>query len=236
MPHSGDRRGIPAWSGWLIAPVFLLLAAWMYAGPELVELPETPAHHVDPAELSFEARRQPLTDPPTILNAGFEQSCNSCHRLFPPKDNDTAGEARLQHTHIALNHGINDRCRNCHSRGDRDRLVMRGGKRIGYDDVVQLCSNCHGPTYRDWMRGMHGRTNGYWDASRGESVRLGCTACHDPHNPRVPAMDPLRPLPGPRSLRAEHRSEHVVVEELDPLRRVLQPHAGDHESHERSDP
>jgi hypothetical protein len=49
---------------------------------------------------------------------------------------------------------------------------------------------------------MHGRTNGYWDASRGEARRLTCTECHDPHAPALPAMTPL---PGPATIRM-----HVV--------------------------
>lgn len=223
MSVDDEHRGAPVWTGWLIAPAFLLLAAWMYWGPDLLDLPESKPLHVDRAALSIEPRRQPLTDPPTIVLNGFEQTCTSCHQLFPPKEDDRAGRELLQHTHIRLDHGINDRCRNCHDRDDRSRLVLRSGETIPYARVVELCAKCHGPTYRDWMRGMHGRTDGYWDTSLGEARRLTCNSCHDPHDPRVPAMDPLRPLPGPRALRAEHRpaEAHTGDEERDPLRRVL---------------
>ena len=128
----------------------------------------------------------------------------------------------LQHTHVFLEHGINDRCRNCHVVGNRHLLRLHSGEKIPYSRVVELCSKCHGPTYRDWLRGMHGRTDGYWKASLGEVNRLGCSACHDPHTPQVPAMDPLRPLPGPNALRAEPDDEPAVHVEQDPLRRSLE--------------
>ena len=69
---------------------------------------------------------------------------------------------------------------------------------MGYDQVQDLCASCHGPTYRDWEKGIHGRTNGYWDTSKGEQTRLVCTQCHDPH---APAFGKLVPLPGPNTLR-----------------------------------
>ena len=165
----------------------------------------------------------PLVDPPMILLNGFERTCMDCHRVFPPRD--IAPEDLQQHRHIRLDHGINDACRNCHDVENRDRLVLRGGESIGYDDVERLCAKCHGPTYRDWEIGTHGRSNGYWDPSRGERRRLACTECHDPHVPRSPAMDPINPLPGPNTLRM-HVLEPVEGEEhagtYDPLRSAIE--------------
>jgi hypothetical protein len=209
-----------AWSGYLIGPIFLAVALWLLWGGPGLDLPEGEAQRVDPSLLSTAPRREILQDPPTIHIDGFDRTCMDCHRLFPPRQEEPA--RLLQHTHIVLDHGINDRCRNCHFELDRDKLVLRGGKVIGYDAVVELCAKCHGPTYRDWQRGAHGRTNGYWDSRRGKLVRLTCTQCHDPHLPRVPAMDPLAPLPAPRTLRmgqprsAEHAEPHSTG---DPLRR-----------------
>ena len=68
---------------------------------------------------------------------------------------------------------------------------------------------------------MHGRTNGYWDVTRGMQHRLGCTECHDPHSPRSPAMQPVTPLPPPHTLRMERPKEHGEAKELDPLRQAL---------------
>ena len=50
---------------------------------------------------------------------------------------------------------------------------------------------------------------------------MGCTYCHDPHKPSAPAMDPLRPMPGPHTLRAVIPPERVEHAEDDPLRRAL---------------
>ena len=218
--NNGPGKSWIGWLGILIGPAFLILAAFLYWGPELADLPEFHSTPINSADLSTAPRRAPLADPPQVMINGFEQTCMSCHRLFPPRD-IPPGTTLLQHTHVELEHGINDRCRNCHDVQDRDRLRLQGGRTIGYGDVVRLCSECHGPTYKDWVRGMHGRTNGYWNASMGPVERMGCTYCHDPHKPSSPAMDPLRPMPGPHTLRVvmpPPREEHA---EDDPLRRAL---------------
>ena len=220
---SADNGQGKKWIGWLgilIGPAFFLLAAFLYWGPDLADLPEFTATPIDTADLSTAPRRAPLGDPPQVMLGGFEQTCMSCHRMFPPRD-IPPGTRLLQHTHVELQHGINDRCRNCHDVEDRNRLRLQGGKTLPYAEVVTLCSECHGPTYKDWVRGMHGRTNGYWNASLGEVKRMGCTYCHDPHKPSAPAMDPLRPMPGPHTLRTVIPPERVEHAEDDPLRRAL---------------
>ncbi len=205
----------------MTGPGLLLLGCWFLWGMDLTDMPTTKASTVPIQLLSTAPRRAVLSDPAMITLDGFERTCMDCHRLFPARD--MAPEELLKHGHIVLDHGINNLCRNCHYTEDRNLLVLHDGRPIGYDDVVVLCAKCHGPTFRDWERGMHGRTNGYWDAAQGEPRRLGCTECHDPHNPRVPAMDPMRPLPPPNTIRmGDHgRAEHEEVEEIDPLRRVL---------------
>jgi len=215
--RSAPRGG----AGFLTGLGLLLLACWFLWGADLVEIPTTKAAIVPAAELSTAPRREILSDPPTIELDGFKRTCMECHRLFPARD--VAPGKLLKHTHIVLDHGINNLCRNCHDVEDRDRLVLHDGVPIDYDDVVVLCAKCHGPTFRDWERGMHGRTNGYWDAAQGQPRQLGCTECHDPHNPRVPAMDPMSPLPPPNTIRMGDHGEgkHEKTEELDPLRKVL---------------
>lgn len=182
--------------GYLIGPAFLLLAAWFYWGPLGINLPSYGPRVIDPQLLSTAPRRQILGDPPVMRINVYDRTCMDCHRVFPPRDDPP--RQLLQHRHIVLDHGINDRCRNCHFLEDRDRLVLHGGEVIGFGRVVELCAKCHGPTYRDWQNGAHGRTNGFWDQTKGPIRRLGCTECHDPHQPRVPALDPVAPLPGPR--------------------------------------
>jgi hypothetical protein len=213
-----------------LGPALLLLAAWFLWGPELTDLPVAVSPPVSVEDLSTAPRRTILGDPPVVKIDGFERNCMDCHMLFPASDEPP--RKLQQHTDIVLDHGINDRCRNCHDAENRDRLVLESGESISYSEVDDLCAKCHGPTYRDWQRGMHGRTNGYWDASRGEPRKLKCIECHDPHNPRVPAMNPLPPLPPPTTLRMGSHPGHGVEDpvEEDPLRRALQrtaPLAGD---------
>lgn len=91
---------------------------------------------------------------------------------------------------------MNNSCYGCHSQQDRNKLILKGDEEIAYADTPLLCASCHGTTFRDWERGMHGRTNGFWDKERGPQVRQTCTQCHDPHSP---AFAPLAPLPGPNT-------------------------------------
>lgn len=221
-PTVSASRG-PAWAGLLIGPVFFALAAWFLWGPELEQIPRSEIIAIDLSLLSYAPPRAVLGDPPVININGFDRDCMDCHRTFPARDEEP--ETLLQHSDVVLDHGINNLCRNCHDVKDRNRLVLYGGESIQYSEVVQLCAQCHGPTFRDWQRGAHGRTNGFWDARRGEVKRLICTQCHNPHNPRVPAMDPIVPLPGPNTLRMGRRIAHEAEDSAagdDPLRAALQ--------------
>ena len=120
-------------------------------------------------------------------------------------DSSTVGQSQFkQHEHIVLDHGLNDTCVNCHDVENRNKLALRNGETIGYDQVQLLCAKCHGTVFRDWQAGTHGRTDGYWDSERGERVRVVCTQCHDPHSP---AYDPMVPLPGPNPLRMGHPTQ-----------------------------
>ena len=236
------QRSVPAqraWAAYGIGPVFFALAAWFLWGPAIVELPTESTPKVNAAQLTTAPRRDILGNPPTIEIGGFKRTCMDCHQMFPPRDDPPV--ALAQHKHIVLNHGINKQCRNCHNPKDRNLLVLRGGETITYDQVETLCAKCHGPTYRDWENGAHGRTNGFWDASRGTVRRLRCTECHDPHNPRVPAMDPLAPLPGPHTLRmgnvhADDESESPHTEHRDPLRRAIHKYIADERKRAESVP
>jgi hypothetical protein len=181
----------------LIPVVFFALAGYFLTGAgSLDELPIPPGAGLHRGDVPLGPPREAIGDPPTIEDAGFPQQCSECHTLFESKE--VPSDPLLQHQDVHLEHGMNNRCYNCHSRGDRDKLVLQDGTEIGYAEPQRLCAQCHGTTYRDWSVGAHGRTDGYWDRSRGEARRLVCTECHDPHSPAYP---PYEPLPGPRTLR-----------------------------------
>lgn len=226
---SSSRKGM---SGFIIGPLLLLLACWFLWGFDITNLPKAKPISVNKSYLSIEPRRQALGDPPVIHLNGYDRTCMDCHKLFPPRANPPT--RLFVHDHVKLNHGINDQCRNCHDLENRDRLVLRGNKTIPFTDSVLLCANCHGPTYRDWERGMHGRSQGFWDKRKGDLKRLDCVDCHDPHSPREPAMLPVAPLPAPSRPHQmdghghlgghghmSDQGEQHEAEESDPLRRTI---------------
>lgn len=204
-PNSpSSRSDASAWVGSLVGPVFLALAAWFVWGPTRSGLPHSEAVSVRPDQFSTEPPRSVMADPPTAFIGGFDQSCMDCHRFF--QSTVPTDRQRTQHTHIVLDHGLNNRCLNCHHDGDRSKLVLHDGTPIPFAEVEHLCAKCHGPTYRDWQQGMHGKTLGYWSPSLGPQRRLKCTHCHDPHSP---AFKPVAPLPGPHTLRMGRRHHGV---------------------------
>jgi len=85
-------------------------------------------------------------------------------------------------------------CLNCHDSEDRDKLVKLNGELLTFNESHLLCGECHGPKLRDWDKGIHGSTTGYWDIPRGDeeaTVRMLCIECHLSHAPAFPAMIPL---------------------------------------------
>jgi len=188
---------------WMIIPVFLALVGWFSLDVDLTDTPDAPTVQVPASLVSTAPLRVIIRGAPTIKAGGFDLRCSECHRLFPSRVD--ARSTMAQHRHIVLNHGLNDRCLNCHDQSDRNRLRLHDGSTVPFDEAQDLCSNCHGPTFRDWERGMHGRTNGYWNTDLGEQRRLTCTECHNPHSPDIP---PMTLLPGPNTLRMGEQGQH----------------------------
>ena len=85
-------------------------------------------------------------------------------------------------------------CLDCHAAEDYDKLVRLNGELLTFNESHLLCGECHGPKLRDWDKGIHGSTTGYWDMARGDedaTVRKLCIECHLSHSPAFPAMMPL---------------------------------------------
>ena len=141
--------------------------------------------------------------------------------------------ALLQHKESVLKHGMNARCLNCHFGENRDKLVLLDGTLVDFGESPRLWSQCHGTVYRDWQRGMHGKTMGSWDAASGKQYRLSCSECHDPHSLAFPAFVPL---PGPSTFRMSDQSLKGEPEHKhSPLRRWSEPENGPATEHEHKD-
>jgi hypothetical protein len=177
-----------------ITVLFLLLTAWfgLGSGAGSVDRPERPV--VAPEDIDRAAGRKIMGDPPQSIVGGQTMSCDSCHGIFDSGLEES--EVRNQHLEIKLEHGLNARCYNCHSRENRNHLILPGDVEIGFSEVQRLCASCHGPTFRDWSAGIHGKSRGSWEMDSPERSLMLCTECHDPHHP---AMRPMAPLPGPTS-------------------------------------
>lgn len=141
-----------------------------------------------------------------------KKRCVTCHDenegITLEVEYDDDGKAILPkgHEDLVLRHGEfgrNNNCYNCHNPDKLDEVVTRQGDRYPLAESTMLCVSCHGPTYRDWLRGVHGRTSGYWNRDLGPVKREPCAACHDPHHPEFPH---LRPAPAPHRLH-EHETE-----------------------------
>jgi hypothetical protein len=212
-------------NGVIVPLVLFALAGVLLRGPWQFIDP-TPPPTVVPAWATDTTPVRRPTLKPEIKLAGYTYTCSDCHRLFESPLETT--RSLTQHRDIVLQHGINTRCFNCHHRTNRDAYVDDWGREIPADQPQMLCAKCHGPVYRDWLKGAHGRTNGYWNTRLGAQQRRKCIECHDPHRPPFP---PLKPAPPPDTLRMgdqEFPPEHETI--ADPLRIYHQP--GSVEAHD----
>jgi hypothetical protein len=133
-----------------------------------------------------------------LVKSGWAYNCMECHKLFPSRWHyEGTNRPFNEHKDIKLQHGENRFCLNCHHPTNRNSFVDYDGAEIAQADVVKLCAKCHGTIYRDWEAGVHGRQNGFWNASLGDKTKLRCIQCHDPHSPKFKDMKPLAPLKYP---------------------------------------
>ena len=208
-----QRSGI---AGYFVGVGFVLTAIALLATSTPVDIPLIEKPAVRSEQITPGVFRVAMTDPPIVNLGTYDQRCNDCHSIF--ENTREKGRQLSQHTNIVLAHGSNDLCLNCHDKDNREKLTLRGGESVGYDHVEQLCAQCHGPIYRDWEKGTHGKTIGYWNTDMGEAVKLTCTECHDPHSP---SYAPMPPLPGPNTLRMgdQHSGHGSLIDERNPLQR-----------------
>lgn len=197
-----------------LAIAFLSLAAafradlWGRPDP-LTEWPTVDAAFTNTATVRMSAAE--------LIKSGGDASgldCYACHEKgkTPKVVLDEKGQLTLpdEHKDLVMQHGRHSRnihCFNCHDPENLDSLKTRDGRNLKWEQSTELCASCHGPTYRDWEIGIHGRTSGHWDRTRGPITRVQCASCHHPHAPAFPTM---APAPGPHRL---HDKESLAAPE-----------------------
>lgn len=135
---------------------------------------------------------RPEVPPPPFSEGMFP--CSACHAGMAV--NRTRRQLTDMHDDIVLKHDEEHRwCLDCHDAGNRDWLHLASGERVSFEESYRLCGQCHGEKLRDWRAGVHGRRTGRWD---GPKRYLLCAHCHNPHQPRFPALKP-EPAPTPPS-------------------------------------
>lgn len=170
----------------LVAAVFAVEAA----PPAVVPVP-APAPVLHPVVVN----RHP---PPRVLSGATDHAgqpatiaCSTCHAVRSPNpENRAAADLDQFHQGLQIQHGMNS-CLSCHEGTDYDRLKLADGRKVAFEDSIELCSQCHGPQRRDYDHGAHGGMNGYWDLARGGRVRNTCIDCHDPHVPKYQGAIPM---------------------------------------------
>ena len=201
-PSEGRARAVLVPLVLLVTATLLLADLWKFTSPIAPPTP-TPAWATDTAAI-----RQPKLRP-EITIVSYTYQCNSCHKLFPPRE--TTGRSLTQHRDVVLEHGINDRCFNCHHPDERNFFVASDGSPTAYDQPQLLCAKCHGPVYRDWLHGVHGRTNGYWNAALGPQEAAEVHRVPRPARAAVPA-DETGPRTAP-TLRMGDQTERPMEPE-----------------------
>ncbi|MGE5284286.1 MAG: cytochrome c3 family protein [Actinomycetota bacterium] len=182
------------------AAVVLCLSAWSAfaaPAPALGKGKNARAAASSPSDKLFPepAARQFPVPPPPFTPGIFP--CSECHKEMKP--NTKRRTLTDEHTNIVLNHAQGQRwCLDCHDTYDRDKLHLVNGQRISFEESYRLCGQCHGDKYRDWKVGVHGKRTGMWN---GEKQYLLCVNCHNPHDPRFKALQPMPPPVRPGDIR-----------------------------------
>jgi hypothetical protein len=122
--------------------------------------------------------------------------CSGCHAGRTPKPERRPLREFHRLRSADLSHGSDDFwCYQCHSQENIDRLRTANGTLVSFDQAFSICTSCHGDKLRHWKDGIHGLLAGQWN---GAKYRRSCPACHDPHSPKYPALQPEKPPAAPR--------------------------------------
>ena len=81
-------------------------------------------------------------------------------------------------------------CYYCHQTGALEKLILKNGNTITYQQSYGLCVQCHLREHREWEVGIHGKRIGEWN---GKKQYMSCVDCHDPHSPRIQPLEPMKP-------------------------------------------
>lgn len=184
-----------------------LLDLWGRPAP-LVPIPPVEAEFTNTATVRMSAAELNRTGGDT---SGLQ--CYTCHDPKKPVKLEFDDQQNVvlakEHEDIVMGHGQhhrNNNCFNCHDETNLELLQTRDGRQLKLEESTPLCGSCHGPTYRDWERGVHGRTSGYWQRTAGLITREDCVSCHNPHAPQFPSR---APAPGPHPLHSVPTSRQV---------------------------
>ena len=106
--------------------------------------------------------------------------CSRCHDKPIVRN-----EEKKAHWEIDIQHAPQSvmTCATCHGDGNMDTLKSA----IALDAAYELCAQCHFTQARDWRAGAHGKRLSGWGEPR---VIANCTACHNPHKPKLEARWP----------------------------------------------
>jgi len=199
----------------VLAAVFALLAAYFFFSTSTAVPSRAKIDLVDKSFLNTATWRKSYADLVREKEDLSDFDCYGCHEKGTPPTLRFDADQKLiipsEHKDIVMGHGThgrNNNCFNCHNENNLEVLSARDGREIKFSESPKLCGSCHGPTYRDWEAGVHGRTSGYWDRSKGPIDRKLCVNCHDPHSPHFPGR---KPAPGPHPLR-DQPVAHIELE------------------------
>jgi hypothetical protein len=145
-----------------------------------------------PVTMIGEPKGPPRADAGIIDGQGnpVTVACSTCHMTREPNfENKAVADLKEFHGSLVFSHGTVS-CLSCHNSTDYDALKLADGTRVEYTEVMTLCAQCHGPQMRDYEHGVHGGMTGYWDLTRGPRQKNSCVACHNPHQPQFPQMQP----------------------------------------------